>query len=208
MPRKPRIVHAGEAVHVTRRGHNRAECFFSPEDRALYVSLLVRFAQESGCGVHAYVLMPNHVHLLATPREPDGVSRLMHGLSLTYTKSINRSYRRTGTLWEERMFATPVTTDAYVLACYRYIEMNPVRAGIVADPREFRWSSHASNTGTECAGWLVRHPSYLALGRTIDDAVGQYVRLFTQPLDDGLVADLRTRRSQPSGTTYVPRTRG
>ena len=208
MPRKLRQFVPDQTLHVVRRGNNRCDCFFAPEDHALYLSLLVRFAEETGCLVHAYVLMTNHVHLLMTPRNVDSASRCMHRLGLTYSKSINRKYRRTGTLWEERFHASAVATDAYAIECHRYIELNPVRAGIVDYPADYRWSSHSSNAGIEPFGWIAAHPSILALGATRLEAARCYRALFTNPIDELTLAELRSQRPLPPGTTYVPRTGG
>ena len=207
MPRKPCPQPPGDSLHIVRRGHNRSPCFFGEADHALYVSLLQRFAEESGTAVHAYVLMPNHVHLLVTPGEANGASRLMYLLGLHYSKAVNRKLRRTGTLWEERLHASAVRSDAYVLTCHRYIELNPVRAGIVAHPADYRWSSYASNTRIEPAGWLQPHATVSALGSTADSAASNYRALFGQALDDVIIANLRTI-GEPPGTTNVPRSGG
>jgi REP element-mobilizing transposase RayT len=132
MPRKPRDFAPGVALHVTRRGHNRTECFFTQEDRALYLSLLVRLAVETRCRIHAYVLMSNHVHLLLTPHAPESCANLMKNLGQNHVQRINSRRGRTGTLWEGRFWSCPVTAERYVLACYRYVELNPPRAGMFA----------------------------------------------------------------------------
>jgi len=193
MSRTPRQLVPGESLHIVRRGNNREACFYRAEDHALYLAALVQCADSTGCRVHGYVLMTNHVHLLLTPTTHDGASRCMHRLGLVFTKAVNRKYRRTGTLWEGRFHASPVTTDAYALACLRYIELNPVRAGLVAQPEQYRWSSHRTNIGDDHEAWLVPHPSLLALGRTRAESATRYRQLFATPIDDATLASLRWR---------------
>lgn len=207
MPRKPRQQSPGSSLHVVRRGHNRSPCFFEDGDRAHYLSLLERFSSETGTSIHAYVLMSNHVHLLVTPTEENGVSRLLYLVGLHYSKAVNRKLGRTGTLWEERLHASEVRSDPYVLTCYRYIELNPVRAGMVAHPADYRWSSYASNAGIEPAGWLHPHSTMAALGNSPESAASRYRALFRHALDDVVVANLRTI-GEPLGTTNVPRSGG
>jgi len=207
MPRRPRPQPPGTSLHIVRRGHNRSACFFGDGDRAHYISLLERFADETRTAIHAYVLMSNHVHLLVTPAQEDGASRLMHLVGLHYSKAVNRKLRRTGTLWEERLHASEVRSDVYVLTCYQYIELNPVRAGMVAHPAEYRWSSYASNARIEPAGWLCPHPTMAALGNDPESVASRYRALFGHALDDVIVANLRTI-GEPLGTTNVPRSGG
>jgi putative transposase len=156
------------------------------------VSLLVRYSWEASTRVHAYALMTNHVHLLLTPTTPDGTSTLMQRLGQAYSRSFNHRHGRTGTLWEGRFRASPVTSDDYVLECHRYIELNPVRAGIVARPEQYRWSSHRANIGIEPKCWLTAHPTVAALGTTNVTAATCYRNLFDLPLDEVILAALRT----------------
>lgn len=141
MPRIARLSLPGVPMHVAQRGNNRQVCFFHPTDRDLYLETLFTCTNRFGVGVHAYVLMTNHVHLLVTPAEKWGVSRMMQLLSATYVANINAMYRRTGSLWEGRFKSSLVESEKYCLACYRYIELNPVRAGMRADPGDYQWSS-------------------------------------------------------------------
>src|SRR4029453_3848966 len=124
MSRRPRITLAGVAVHLIQRGNNRGACFFAEADYALYLRYLSEFASRFGCAVHAYVLMTNHVHLLLTPRQADGPSQVMQHLGQHYVQYVNRTYGRSGTLWEGRFRSCLAQNDEYVLACYRYIELN------------------------------------------------------------------------------------
>ncbi len=132
-------------MHIIQRGNNRCACFHAADDYLYYLEHLDRFARRFGCAVHAYVLMTNHVHLLLTPDEADSASLLMKYLGQHYVQHINQRYGRTGTLWEGRFKSCLAQSQTYVLACHRYIEMNPVRAGMVAHPGQYRWSSYAVN---------------------------------------------------------------
>lgn len=142
MPRSPRIDLPGIAQHVIQRGNNRQPCFFTDIDRIRYLQDLRELTHREGCMVHAYVLMTNHAHLLMTPTARGQVARVMQSLGRRYVRYVNDRYQRTGTLWEGRYKACPVGDDRYLLQCHRYIELNPVRAGMVADPADYPWSSH------------------------------------------------------------------
>jgi putative transposase len=130
MPRRARLALDGVSTHLVQRGIDRSACFFCDDDRLHYLALLAELAPALGCAVHAYVLMTNHVHLLVTPAHGTGLSQLMRQLNQRYVQAINRAYRRSGTMWEGRFRSCLVDSEAYVLACYRYIELNPVRAGM------------------------------------------------------------------------------
>ena len=137
MTRLGRFFLADQPLHVIQRGNDRGAIFFRPEDHALYRTLLGEAARHHGCAVHAYVLMTNHVHVLLTPRAGGSVSRLMQWLGTRYVRRVNTAHRRTGTLWEGRFRSAPIESEAHLLACYRYIELNPVRAGMVAAPGDY-----------------------------------------------------------------------
>src|SRR5687767_12492865 len=147
MARQPRLLPAGYPVHVVHRAANRCPCFESDADYLCYVDLLAMHARNCACAVHAYVLMSNHVHVLVTADDPRGISSLMKAVAQHYAQCVNRTRRRTGALWEGRFKSSVVADDAYVLACCRYIELNPVRAGLVAQPGDYTWSSHRANAG-------------------------------------------------------------
>jgi putative transposase len=166
--------------------------------------LLHELATATRTAIHAYVLMGNHVHLLLTPADSEVPSSLMHDLGLRYTRYFNRKHQRTGSLWEGRFWAAPVASDAYILACHRYIELNPVRAGLVAIPCEYGWSSHRANIGGESSRMLTRHPSLEALGTTKTAAVRAYADLFNEPLDIALVGSLRAGLESGPATQPVP----
>jgi putative transposase len=142
MPRKPRMYLPGVPAHVVQRGNNRAACFFTDDDYQFYLECLGQGLRRYRVELHAYVLMTNHVHLLLTPEDADGISRLMQHLARLYVLYINKTYGRSGTLWEGRHKASLVQADRYLLTCYRYIELNPVAAGMARCPEQYRWSSY------------------------------------------------------------------
>jgi putative transposase len=163
MPRCARTIHPGIAVHVIQRGNNRGRCFFAESDHLAYLRYLEEFSGEAECLVHAYCLMGNHVHLLLTPQSDSSCAVLMKNLSQHYVQYVNRVHGRTGTLWEGRFRSCLATTERYVLACYRYIERNPVRAAMVAHPRDYLWSSYAANALGRGDTLVQPHPVYLNL---------------------------------------------
>lgn len=163
MPRQPRIDLPGVPQHLVQRGNDRRPCFFAPIDRTRYLDELRDAACRYGCAVHAYVLMTNHVHLLLTPARTGCVSTMMQSLGRRYVRYINDRYRRTGTLWEGRFKACPVQSDDHLLRCYRYIELNPVRAGMVSQASDYAWSSYAANAQGATDPLVTPHPQYLAL---------------------------------------------
>jgi putative transposase len=200
MARAARFVLPDLALHIIQRGNNRAPCFFRDADYAAYLGYLGHAARRYGCSVHAYCLMTNHVHLLATPSSPSACGLFMKALSQSYVQYINKSAQRTGTLWEGRFRSCLVESANYILACYRYIELNPVRAGMVADPAEYRWSSHVANA--HGADTLVApHPTYLSLAPRPDERMKCYRELFGGALDDAIVDEIRkaTRGGYPVG---------
>ena len=136
MPRRPRVVLPNVPLHLIQRGNNRQACFYADDDYRFYLEWLETYAREAGCAVHAYVLMTNHVHLLLTSSTAGGAGAMMKRLGQRYVQYVNRTYRRSGTLWEGRYRSSLVLEDDYLLACYRYIELNPVRAGIVEHPAD------------------------------------------------------------------------
>jgi putative transposase len=141
MARLGRYFIRDQVLHVIQRGNNRQAIFFAPEDYLAYRFWLAEAAKKYGCAVHAYVLMTNHVHLLVTPGSAESLPRMMQSLGRRYVRYVNRLYRRTGTLWEGRYRAAPIDSDEHFISCCRYIELNPVRARMVAHPGDYRWSS-------------------------------------------------------------------
>ena len=176
---------------MIQRGNNREACFFAEDDYQFYLEWLNTYAKDAGCAVHAYVLMTNHVHLLLTPETAGGAGELMKRLGQRYVQYVNRTYRRSGTLWEGRFRSCLTQEESYVLGCYRYIELNPVRAGMVEHPGEYRWSSYRTNGQGEQEAGLQPHTCYLALGTDKELRQAAYRELFRFQLDPGLVDQIR-----------------
>jgi putative transposase len=191
MPRRARLRLAGLPLHIIQRGNNRTPCFYADEDYALYLYHLGEMAREFHCAVHAYVLMTNHVHLLLTPALSDGPSLLMKHLGQRYVQYVNRTYRRSGTLWEGRFRSSPVQERAYFLRCHCYIELNPVRASMVSHPRDYRWSSFLANAELASSRLLTPHGEYLALGRNDNERAAAYQELFRAELDSAQLHEIR-----------------
>jgi putative transposase len=200
MPRAARVVVPGIALHVRQRGHNRARCFFGDEDYALYLGLLGHFAREHACAVHAYCLMTNHVHLLLTPRTEEGCALTMKRLAQCYTQHVNKAQERTGSLWQGRYRSCLVTSERYALACYRYVELNPVSAGMVGHPRDYRWSSYRANAEGRSDRLIEPHPAY--------PGANAYRGLFSVELDETLVDELRKATSGGYAAGSIRRSRG
>ena len=166
MPRTARFIVPDLTVHIVQRGHDKQRCFFDETDYRAYLDYLREFALKASCSVHAYCLMTNHVHLLVTPHSTNSCAKLMKNVGQHHVQRINSRRGRKGTLWEGRFYSCPVMTEAYALACYRYIELNPVRAGMVTHPSEYRWSSYGANAIGQRNEFLVPHAAYCALART------------------------------------------
>ena len=178
MPRKQRFYLQNIPAHVMQRGHNRDAVFFGEQDYFEYLKILKRVADSCGCAIHAYVLMTNHVHLLLTPDTTGAISRLFQDCGRQYVSHVNRTYHRRGTLWEGRHKGNVIESSTYLAACMRYIEMNPVRAGIVAHPEHYRWSSYRANALGEDNCILTAHEEYALLGPTPTRRQEMYRNLF------------------------------
>ena len=183
MPRRARLALPGIPWHIIQRGNNRSECFFADEDYRRYLGILHEQALTHDCAVHAYVLMTNHVHLLLTPGREDSAALMMKHLGQRYVQYINRKYRRSGTLWEGRFKSCLAQDEAYILTCCRYIELNPVRAGMVTGPGDYRWSSYGANGLGRSDPLVSPHEHYLRLGRTEEERLSAYRGLFASHLD-------------------------
>jgi putative transposase len=189
MPRQARLIVPDIAIHIVQRGHDRADCFRHDSDYLVYLSNLRDLLPRSGCALHAYCLMTNHVHLLLTPSQPDGCALLMRDLGQRYVQYFNRRYQRSGTLWDGRFRSCLVDSGRYMLACYRYVERNPVRAGMVPSPGAYPWSSHAGNVGELANNLLKPHDEYLALSEQASLRYTAYRQLFdTEDQPDFLAA--------------------
>jgi putative transposase len=183
MPRRPRLRIAGIPFHVIQRGNNRLPCFFAKRDYYRYLGDLGDLSRKCHVAVHAYVLMTNHVHLLMTGEQGDGVPQLMKLLGQRYVQYVNRTHRRTGSLWEGRFRSCLVDTESYLLTCHRYIETNPVRAGITRNPGDYPWSSYRANAEGFPDSLITPHIVIDALGRNPEERRAAYRELFRQDLD-------------------------
>lgn len=191
MARQPRFVIPGQPQHVIQRGNNRNVIFVSHEDFRFYLDKLTEACERFGCDVHAYVLMTNHVHLLMTPHYEQSISKVMQSLGRYYVQYFNYMYERTGTLWEGRYKATLLDSEAYLLVCYRYIELNPVRAGIVDHPSGYPWSSYGINGLGKKDGLVKSHFIYNKLGVDIDERLSRYRDLFRGCISEKKVDEIR-----------------
>jgi putative transposase len=187
----PRIVLAGQAHHIIQRGNNRQAIFFTDEDRRVFLDKLGEALGKEGCALHAYVLMTNHIHLLITPETDDGIGRLLQSVGRGYVGYVNRTYRRSGTLFEGRFKSTIVDAEGYVLACYRYIEANPVRAKMVGRAGDYPWSSHGRNAEGRPDALVQEHAVYRGLGSSAEARLQAYRELFQERLSKALLAELR-----------------
>ncbi len=191
MPRRPRVVLPHIPLHLIQRGNNRQVCFVADEDYRFYLDWLREYASEAGCRIHAYVLMTNHVHLLVSADRSDSPAALMKALGQRYVQYFNRTYRRSGTLWEGRFRSCLIQAEDYLLACQRYIELNPVRAGMVDHPADYPWSSYRANAQGEEDALVTPHEIYLGLGNSKALRQAAYRELFRHELEPGLVDAIR-----------------
>lgn len=191
MPRQPRYFLPDIPQHVLMRGVDKQATFFAADDYALFLNVLHDTACETECALHAYVLMTNHVHLLLTPGHARALPRLIQGLGRSYVQAVNRRYERTGTLWQGRYKACLVQTDGYLMACQRYIELNPVRAGMVPDPADYPYSSYRHHALGSYDPALTPHSVYCSLASTERERQRAYRRLFETSLERTLIDRIR-----------------
>jgi putative transposase len=191
MPRQRRVVIPNVPLHITQRGVDRCPTFLVDEDFAFYRRALKDALTDARCSVHAYVLMTNHVHLLATPMDRDGPARMMRTLGLRYVRYFNDRYRRSGTLWEGRFRSTVVSSPQHFFACSRYIEQNPVRARMANDPRDYAWSSVHRNAYGRDDLVVSEHPLYTQLGVELETRTSEYRELVASTLAPSVLADMR-----------------
>nr|WP_229499295.1 transposase [Pseudoduganella ginsengisoli] len=171
MPRLLRIPSTCAPLHVVQRGHNRCEVFRREYDYLMYLAALQWALEHYRCDLHAYTLMTNHVHMLISPRDLDSLPRLFMSLGSRYGGYFNQKYQRSGSLWSGRYYASLILSDEHLMRCYRYIELNPIRAGMTDAPGEYRWTSYRCNGEGQLDELIVPHELYLRLGR--DDATRQ-----------------------------------
>jgi len=191
MPRPRRFAIAGQPLHIVQRGNNRTPTFVAVGDYLVYLQLLAAAATHAGCAVHAYALMGNHVHLLLTPDGPWSASALLHRVGSRYVRYFNDRHERTGTLWEGRFRSCVVDSEAYALRCYRYIERNPVRAGIVADAADYPWSSYRRNALGVRNPLIRPHPVYEALASDGPDRLAAYRAIVDSEVPAQELSELR-----------------
>jgi putative transposase len=183
MPRRARKYLPGYPYHIVQRGNNREACFIEPENYQFYLGLWKECGKRYGVAVHAYCLMTNHIHFLVTPENADSISRATREVGSRYGYYFNKSYKRTGTLWEGRHKSSLVQSDDYLPTCMRYIEMNPVTAGMVAKPEEYKWSSYLVNAWNRLSS-VVPHEEYLKLGVCEEVRCHAYRELFKCQISD------------------------
>jgi putative transposase len=183
MPRRKRMYLAGLPYHLVQRGNNREVCFVEPENYQYYLQLWKECSKRYRIAVHAYCLMTNHIHFLVTPENSDSISRAMSVIGSRYAYYFNKTYKRTGTIWEGRHKSSLIQSDRYFLTCSRYIELNPVVAGMVNKPEEYKWSSYLANAWARESN-LASHDEYLKLGVDTDERSYAYRELFKDRLSD------------------------
>lgn len=191
MARLPRFELPGQPQHVIQRGNNKEPIFCAREDYRYYLGKLRAAADKHACRIHAYVLMTNHVHLLITPEQQGGIGKLMQMLGRYYVQYFNYHYERTGTLWEGRYKATLIDSEAYLLTCMRYIELNPVRAGMVDHPSEYPWSSYPHNADGQADPMIAPHREYRRLGEAPNERQAAYRQLFRGRLAEDTLHTIR-----------------
>ncbi|HEV7619236.1 MAG TPA: transposase [Burkholderiaceae bacterium] len=182
MARLPRLVIPHQPHHVIQRGNDQQLIFRDTNDCVVFLDWLREAAKQFKVAVHAYVLMPNHMHLLVTPSDETGLGRMMQWVGRYYVPYFNYKYGRVGTLWQGRYKATVIDSERYFMVCSRYIELNPVRAGMAANPAEYRWSSYAHHVGAKPDPLITDHSLYWALGNTPFDREAAYKGLVEQAL--------------------------
>ena len=191
MARLPRYFVPGVPQQVIQRGNNRSPLCVAEPDYQVFLDYLQAAARRQACAIHAYVLMTTHVHLLVTPQQPASLPKTMQSLGRRYVQYVNTTYRRTGTLWEGRYRATLVDSDRYLLACCRYLELNPVRAQMVAHPGAYPWSSYRSHAIGHRDPLLTPHELYGVLGRTDPERQASYRALFAEEVEESHLTAIR-----------------
>lgn len=202
MARLPRYNLPGQPQHVILRGNNRSIIFAADDNYRFFLDCLEDAATRHGCAIHAYVLMTNHVHFLITPEREDSIGKALQSVGRRYVQYFNYTYRRTGTLWEGRYKATLIDSENYLLTCYRYIELNPVRADMAAHPRDYAWSSYRWHAEGEPDKLVTDHALYLALGKSGTERQAAYRALFKLHIGEASLTAIReaTNKSWVLGT--------
>jgi len=190
MARLKRIPPAGIPQHIIQRGNNKRVCFTSNADMKAYLKWLKDFSDKYSVSIHAWVLMTNHIHILCTPKTDNGIGKMMQSLGRMYVGYFNHTYQRTGTLWEGRYKSSIIQSERYLLAVYRYIELNPVRADMVISPSEYSWSSYNFNALGIVNDLITPHQEYLALGDSASERNAAYIELFKIEVDGELLNNI------------------
>ncbi len=198
MPRKPRYYLPHVPVHIVQRGRCREPVFFDDEDYQMYLGWLKDAAKKYGVLIHAYVLMTNHIHILATPSDSQGITRMMQYVGRFYVPYINKTYGMSGSIWEGRYKSSMINAEDYLLACMRYIELNPVRADMVRAPAHYRWSSYRCNGQGKVNELITPHAIYTSLDKTHTLRTAAYKAIFKAHVNEGVLDDIR--ESCQSGT--------
>jgi len=204
MARLPRFFIPDQPQHIIQRGNNREPIFAERSDYQFYLDCLKEVAEHYGLVIHAYVLMTNHMHMLATPDREESIPKVMQSLGRKYVQYFNYTYQRTGTLWEGRYRATLIDTERYLLTCYRYIELNPVRAQMIAHPSEYPWSSYRHNALGEADKLITCHQKYLELGNSDEERQSNYRALFQAHIQEQELNEIReaTNKAWVLGDSY------
>ncbi len=191
MARLPRYSIPEQPQHIIQRGNNRMDIFRGDGDYRFYLRCMADASKNCDVRIHAYVLMTNHVHLLASPHRRDSISKMMQSIGRKYVQYFNQAYERTGTLWEGRYRSTVIDSEKYLLSCYRYIELNPVRAGIVNNPGDYDWSSYNFHAYGKPDGIISEHKLFWAIGATKEQCRPTYRNLCTESLDTQFIREMR-----------------
>jgi len=191
MARLPRVSPSGIPVHLIQRGNNRQACFGAVEDYIAYIGWLKEYSKKYCVAIHAWVLMTNHIHILCTPLEDGGVSKMMQSIGRRYVQYFNYQYKRSGTLWEGRYKSCLIEAENYLIGVYRYIELNPVRANMVKDPSEYQWSSYQINGLGNLSELCTPHAEYLKLGLSEVERMENYRALFAHHVEEKLLDEIR-----------------
>ena len=197
---QPKVFLPGMPAHVLLRSNGRKACFYNPGDFGFYLACLRKACCQNGCLVHAYVLMANHIHLLVTPETERSLPRVIHDVSRRYRQWLGARRGCKGVLWESRYWCSLVDSADYMLACQLYIEMNPVRSGLVEHPADFQWSSYGAHAGQQRISWLSPHRCYLNLGKTGAARGEAYSKLCPEVANDSAWMTRRILQGLPIGS--------
>jgi len=203
MPRKARIVVPNTPHHIVQRGHNKQLVFVSDDDYQYYLENVFEWKEQLNCKIYAWYLMTNHIHLVINPGdEVDNLGKLMKRLAGKQTRYVNRLEKRTGSLWEGRYKSSPIETEAYLLACCRYVELNPVRAKMVKNPEDYHWSSYQEKTGLKEQKNMDSDACYLSLGNTQEKRMSRYKQWVESDVSEQEIKSIREamQHGHPTGS--------